>query len=263
MLASKHKLFVAAVAYAIFAAPGGAQADDSDASEDSMAGRHVLEIGVGGGLRLMSDTPERLDVQMGGQLGGRVALDLIHIRADVSVLIPDPSNPERLQIRGDARLLFLIVQDFTWRSTAAGELFRLFAGLGGEVDLPDDVGHLMMGVGFAMNRLGPTGENTRQPTESYGGYAGITARVHFWEIRDELRVTVHAMLNPSAFVVSLDLGQMFDQLTVGATISNRLYLQALREGPFSVGPELVVSYEGLLEGPVVYATLGLSGTLGL
>jgi len=256
-----YELGAFAVLAVCLAVPGLAHADDADT--DSMSGRHVLEIGVGGGMNLMSDAPEGLDVRVGGQLGGRLALDLVHLRADASVLIPDPTHMDRLQIRGDARLLFLVVRDFTWRTTAAGELLRVFAGLGGEVDLPEDSGHLMMDFGFAMHRLGPLGENGREPTESYGGYVGITARMHIWEIRDELRVAVHGMLNPSDFVLSLDVGQMFGQLTVGATVSNRLYLQALREGAFSVGPELVFSYEGLLEGPVVYATLGLSGTLGL
>lgn len=237
-----------------------ARADEGD---DSAAARHVLEVGVGGGLGMMSDSPSTLDVDYGGQMGARAALDLIHVRADATALIPDLSHPDQFQIRGDARLLFAVVHDFTWRRTGAGELLRLFAGVGGEVDLPDDFGHLMLDVGFAMHRLSPLDGNDRLIEESYGAYAGLTLRMHFWEIRDELRLAGHAMVDPRDLVLSLDVGSMFEQLRPGFTASNRLYLQALREGAFSVGPELVVSYEGLLAGPVVYATLGLAGTLGL
>jgi len=256
---TRRRSLVLAVAASLLAAP--ARADESDT--DTMADRHVLEVEVAAALSMMSDSPERIDVDYGARLDGRVMLDLIHVRADATASIPDLSRPDRFQIRADGRLLFVIAHDFTWRTTGAGELLRLFGGLGGEVDLPDDFGHLMLSAGFAMHRMSPLDGNETLRFEEYGAYAGLTLRMHVWEIRDELRLAVHAMVDPSDFVLSLDVGSMFEQLEVGFTGSNRLYVQALREDAVSLGPELVVSYEGLLAGPVFYVTLGLAGTLSL
>ena len=68
-------------------------------------------------------------------------------------------------------------------------------------------------------------------------------------------------------MISLDLAfspeQILAGLQFGVTASNRLYIQALREGVVSLGPELMIQYEHLVEGPAIVATLGLSGTLGI
>jgi hypothetical protein len=188
-------------------------------------------------------------------------VDLTHVRADASFVLLDPTRPELFQLRGDARLLFVVVHDFTLRRTEAGELIRLLAGLGGEIDLPDDVGHLMLNLGFAMTRLGGFDAVARQSSETYGAYAGVTARVHFWEVRDELRIAVHAMTEPPE--LSLDVGSIFDGFQAGFTASNRLYLQALREGVVSLGPQLDVQVETMARGLVVIASLSIAGTLGI
>ena len=237
----------------------------SASADDDGHGRHRVELSVGGGLSWMSDAPEQLDLQVGGQLSARAMVDLIHVRGEAWATMPDPSRPDRFQLRADARLLFVTVHDFTWRRTDAGELFRLMGGLGGEIDLPDDYGHLMLNLGFAMTRLGSFEGVERPFSEAYGGYAGVTARLHFWEIRNELRVAVHGMMPPPELTLDLAFSpeQILAGLQFGVTASNRLYVQALREGVISLGPELVVQYEHLVEGPVFLATLGVSGTLGI
>ena len=242
------------------ATAGPARADDEEAS-DGMAGRHRIELELAGGACWVSDDPDHLDVGIGGQLSARAMLDLTHVRADASFLLLDPTRPEFFQLRGDARLLFVVVHDFTWRRTEAGELIRLLGGLGGEIDLPDDVSHLMLDVGFAMARMGKFDEVACQSSESYDAYAGVTARVHFWEVRDELRIAVHGMTEPPE--LSLDVGAMFDGFQAGFTASNRLYVQALREGVVSLGPQLDVEVETLRQGVVVVASLGIAGTLGI
>jgi hypothetical protein len=121
----------------------------------------------------------------------------------------------------------------------------------------------MLDVGFAMVRAGSFDNVDRPFDESYGGYVGLTARLHFWEIRDELRVAVHAMMRPPTIGPDFSVGGLFAQLQPGVTASNRLYVQALREGAVSVGPELSSQIEMLLAGPVFVGTLGLSGTIGL
>ncbi len=63
--------------------------------------------------------------------------------------------------------------------------------------------------------------------------------------------------------LSLDVGSMFDGFSAGCTVSNRLYVQALREGVVSLGPELAVQVETTDQGPVILATLSVAGTLGL
>jgi hypothetical protein len=241
--------------------PAPARADGE--ATDAMADRHVLELTLGGGMSLVSDDPARLDLGVGGQLAGRAMVDVEHARVDARVVMRDPSRPDRFQLRGDGRLLFLAVHDFTWRVSDAGELLRLFGGVGGEITLPGDVGELTLSLGFAMVRLGSAPEVERQLSESYGPYAGLTARLRFWEIRDELRVAVHGLVHPSDFGLALDLAPMIEQLALGVTVSNRLYLQALRAGGLSAGPELTIQYEGLLEGEVVFATLGIAGTFAL
>lgn len=55
---------------------------------------------------------------------------------------------------------------------------------------------------------------------------------------------------------------MFDGFRTGFTASNRLYVQALREGVVSLGPQLDVQVEYLPEGPVILATLSVAGTFG-
>lgn len=247
-------------------APATARADDRDGSSDSASGRHLVEVGVGGGMLWISDDPDGVDVQVAGQLSARVAIDLIHVRAEAWAVMPDPTRPDRFQLRADGRLLFVTVHDFTWRRTDAGETLRLLAGLGGEVDLPDDTGHLMLNLGFAMTRRAGVDGTAVPVSEGYGAYAGVTARLHLWEIRDELRVAVHAMTHPPTLEVSADglnMDALLGGITVGATVSNRLYVQALREGVVSLGPELNAQLDLLLEGPAFQWTLGVAGTLGL
>ncbi|HJL18101.1 MAG TPA: hypothetical protein RMH99_20730 [Sandaracinaceae bacterium LLY-WYZ-13_1] len=257
------KRAIAVVVLVLSSLPSPAVAQDE--GDDGMASRHRFELGVSAGLSWISDAPDRFDLGLGGQLGARTMVDLIHVRGDASFLMPDPTRPDHMQLRADARLLFLVAHDFTWRRSDAGELIRLMAGLGGEIDLPADVGHLMMSVGFAMTRLGAIGGSDGQLQESYGAYAGLAARLHFWEIRDELRVAVHGMMPPPELALSLDFSvdSIFAELTAGVTASNRLYVQALREGPISLGPELLVQVEQLPSGFVVLSTLGVSGTLGI
>ncbi|MEZ4340107.1 MAG: hypothetical protein R3B82_26090 [Sandaracinaceae bacterium] len=247
-----------AIAFVALAVVPTARADEGG------GGRHRLEVAVLGGMSWMSE-PERLDVELGGQIGARAMLDLIHVRAEAWAVMPDPTRPDLFQLRGDARLLFVTVHDFTWRRTEQGELLRLLAGLGGEIDLPDDVGHLMLDVGFAMTRLGAIDGEGRAFSEAYGAFAGVTARMHFWEIRNELRLAVHAMMHPPELVLSLDfdVGSLFQGLTPGVTASNRLYLQVLREDVISLGPQLDVQVDVLLEGTSVSWNLGIAGTLGL
>jgi len=249
----------ASILLTLLTIPLSAQADDDG------HGRHRIEVGVGGGMSWLSDAPEDLDLQVGGQLSARAMVDLIHVRGEAWAMIPDPSRPDLFQLRGDARLLFVTVHDFTWRRSDSGELFRLMAGLGGEIDLPEDVGHLMLNLGFAMTRLGSFDGVERPFSEAYGGYAGVTARLHFWEIRNELRVAVHGMMPPPELTLDLAFSpeQILAGLQFGVTASNRLYIQALREGVVSLGPELMIQYEHLVEGPAIVATLGLSGTLGI
>lgn len=241
-----------ALALALLGAPAGARADDP-------ARRHVLEVSAGGGLSWISTEPERVDLRVGGQLSARVALDLVHARADVRGVMPDPSVPDRFSLRADGRLLFLALHDLTWRRTEGAELLRIYGGLGGDIDLPDGVGHLMLGAGVAALRLA----RDHAFSEAYGAYAGATLRLRFWEIRDELRVAVHGVTAPPALGPGFGVDQVFAGLRAGVTVENRLYVQALREGVASLGPELIVSFEELLEGPVLVATLGLAGTLGL
>ncbi len=237
---------------------------DASARADEAGARHRIELAVSGGVGWWSE-PEALDVALGGQIGARALVDLIHVRAEAWLSIPDPTRPDRLQVRADGRLLFVTVHDFTLPRTEQGEVLRLLAGLGGEIDLPDDTGHLMLNVGFAMTRLGGNGDGGRAFGEAYGGYAGVTLRLHFWEIRNELRLAVHAMMHPPELVLApdFDAGSLFEGLTPGVTASNRLYLQVLRDGVVSLGPQLDGQVEMLLEGVALSWTLGVAGTLGL
>ncbi len=237
-------------------APARAQADGE---------RHLLEVAVGGGMSWQSADPTRMDVAPGGQLSARAMVDVTHARLDARYLMLDPSRPDWFDLRGDARLLFVTVHDVTWRRTADGELLRLFAGLGGEIDLPDDFGHLMLNVGFAMTRFGGYDGVERPLTEAYGAYAGVTGRIHFGPVRDELRIAVHGMTVPPELSLELALEpmQVFDDLVAGVTASNRLYVEVIAEDVITVGPELFVSIEQLVDGPVIQGTLGVSGTLGL
>lgn len=234
-------------------------------SADDGGERHELELALGGGLSWQSADPSNLDFSPGGALTARAMVDLGHARFDARAMMLDPTRPELFEVRGDARVLFVTVHDLTWRRTASGELFRLFAGLGGEIDLPDDVAHLMLNLGFAMTRHGGFDQLERPLTEAYGAYAGVTLRAHFGEFRDELRVAGHAMMVPPELDLELALAPetIFDGLVGGATVSNRMYLQVIREGVISAGPELFLSFEQLVDGPVFQGTLGVSGTLGL
>ena len=266
-VASRAHLYLALGAATLVAsalATSAASADEGETSNhDTMSGRHRLELAVGGGLSWISDRPDGIDVAVGGQLSARAMFDLVHVRAEAWMIVPDPSRPDLFQLRGDARLLFLTVHDFTLRRGDGGELLRLFAGVGGEIDLPDDVGHLMLNTGFAMIRSGGIDAMERPFDEAYGAYVGLTARLHFWEIRDELRVAVHGMMRPPTIGLDFSVGGLLAQLEGGVTASNRLYVQALREGVVSLGPELQAQFEVLPAGPVFLWTLGVSGTLGL
>ena len=227
-------------------------------------GRHLFELAVGGGMSWQSLEPTEVDVEVGGALQTRVMVDVVHARAEGRFLIVDPSRPELFDIRADARLLFVTVHDFTWRRTSQGELLRLFAGLGGDIDIGDHF-HLMLNLGFAMTRLGGFDGLERQLTETYGAYAGVVGRLHIGPVRDELRLAGHAMMQPPelSFELALAPETIFDELEGGLTASNRLYVEALREGVISIGPELFFSVEQLVGGPVFQGTLGVSGTLGI
>lgn len=222
--------------------------------------RHLFELGIGGGLSMISPDPSTLDVQAGGQLGARMMLDVEHARFDARAVLPDPTRPEEWWVRADARLLFLVVHDFTWRRTPRTELLRVYGGLGPDIELPEGVGHLMIDAGAAVVHLYRDG----QPfSESYGAYAGFTLRLSFWEIRDELRFAVHGITAPPEIDLGFSIDSVVNGLRAGMLIENRFYLQVLREGAASLGPELVVSYEDLLEGPAFTLTLGVSGVLGV
>ena len=227
--------------------------------------RRRLVLAVSGGAAWMSDVPGRLDVELGGQLGARLMIDLDVARAEASLLIPDASRPDRFQLRADGRLLFVTVHELTLRRTGAGELLRLFAGVGGDVELPDRAGALSLGLGFAMNRLGAFDDVERPMSETYGAYVGVTLRLRIGEVQNELRVAAHAMMRPPPLVLApdFDLEQLAAGLAPGITASNRLYLQALREGSFSAGPQLDAQLETMLEGVVLVWTLGIAGTLGI
>lgn len=232
-------------------------------AQDPASARHHLELAVGGGLHLVGDPPENpANLVAGGQLGARVLVDLVHARLEASGLLPDPSRPELFQLRGHARLLFVTLHDFTWRRGPHGELVRVLAGLGGEIDL-GDVGHLMLDLGVALVRLGSTELATRPFSESYGGYAGVTLRLRVGEVRDELRVAVHGLAHPPVLGPGFSIDAMVASIAGGVTASNRFYVQVLREGVISLGPEVHAQLEMLLEGLVVVSTVGIAGTLGL
>lgn len=249
---------VAVLAVAALASAASAQEEGEGPSR-----RHVMELGLGGGALFATDAPEDVDMRIRGALRGRLALDLTHARFDAAVTMSDPSVPDRLTVRGDGRLLFLAVHDFTWRRSDAGELIRLFGGVGGDIDLPDGIGQLMLSVGVAGVRLGPLEGTARALTESYGLYAGLTLRLRLWEIRDELRVAVHGLSQIPEITPELNVALVLEGLEPGVTVQNRMYIQAVRAGSFSFGPELVVSFEQMLGGPVFVSTLGLMGTLGI
>jgi hypothetical protein len=236
-----------------------ANAEEPSAPRDAGA-RQLLELSVGGGLSWISPDPEHMDLGLGGQLNVRAAVDVVHARFDATATLPDPSRPELWWLRTDGRLLFIAVHDLTWRRTPDTELVRLYGGVGGDIDFPDNVAHLMLGAGAAILRLSRTG---RELSEAYGAYAGATLRVHFWEIRNELRVVVHAITAPPTLSLGFSMDQVFANLRVGTMIENRLYLQALREDVISLGPEIVFSFEDMLEGSVIVMTLGISGQLGV
>jgi hypothetical protein len=232
----------------------------SPAAAQDGGDRHLFELGIGGGLALISDDPAALDVQAGGQLDARLMLDVDHARFDARAVLPDPTRPEEWWVRADGRLLFITVRDFTWRDTPHADLLRFYGGVGGEVELPEGVGHLMIDAGAAVLHL----QRQAQPlSEAYGAYAGFTLRLSFWEIRDELRFAVHGITAPPAIGPSFSIDSILNGLRAGVLLENRFYLQGLREGPLSLGPELVISYEDLLEGPELLVTLGVSGVLGL
>lgn len=232
-------------------------------ADDDASARHVFELAVGGGLSWSSPNPERLDLSLGGQLSGRAMLELDVLRLEGNAVIPDASRPDLAQLRGAGRLLFVTVHDVTWRRSSANELLRIMAGFGGEVGLPEDSGALVLGIGFAMVHLDPADGSGQPRSELYGAYAGLALRLRLWEIRDELRIAAHAMMPPPDVLAVAGGADVFAGLVGGVTVSNRLYLQALREGPISAGPELFVQVEQLPTGPVVLATLGLTVTLGL
>ncbi|MGE0785109.1 MAG: hypothetical protein AB7S26_05425 [Sandaracinaceae bacterium] len=251
-----QRLLLALASLVVLASP--ARADDDP-------WRHRVEVAVGGGMSFQSAAPERFDMGIGGQLNGRAMLDLIHVRFDARYLMLDPSRPDLFELRGDGRLLFITIHDLTWRRTSTGELLRLFAGLGGEFDLPEHSGYMTLNVGFAMTRLGGFEQVARDFTEAYGAFAGVTTRLHIGPVRDELRVAVHAMMAPPelTLALALDPDSIFDQLVPGVTASNRIYLEVLSESVISCGPELFVSFEQLVEGLVMQGTLGVSGTLAI
>jgi hypothetical protein len=201
---------------------------------------------------------------MGGALSARAMVDVTHARLDARYLLRDPTRPDRFELRGDARLLFVTVHDVTWRRSERGELLRLLAGFGGEIDI-EDAAHLMLNLGFAMSRHGGYDQVERPLTEAYGGYVGATLRLHVGAVRDELRLAAHAMMTPPepTLELALDPGSVFDGLVFGVTASNRLFVELLSEGPLTLGPELFVSFGQLVDGPLFQATLGLGGVLGL
>ncbi|MBX3273692.1 MAG: hypothetical protein KF729_25735 [Sandaracinaceae bacterium] len=254
-----------AIAILVLAVSGHALDARAEDEPEPPNPRRRLALAVSGGAAWMSDAPGQLDVAMGGQLGARVMVDLDLARAEASFVIPDASRPERFQLRADGRLLFVSIHELTLRRTGAGELLRLFAGIGGDVDLPDGAGALGLGLGFAMNRLGAFDDVERPMSEAYGGYVGLTLRLRVGEVQNDLRVAVHAMMPPPSLALSLDFGpeQLFAGLEPGVTASNRLYVQALREGSFSAGPQLDAQLETMFGGVVLLWTLGIAGTLGI
>lgn len=223
----------------------------------------LVEVGVGGGLRWLSPDPGALDVGIGGQLSLDATLDLGFARAAGLAVMPDPARPDHLHVAANARVLFVMVHDFTWRRTGVNELLRLMAGVGGTVGLPDGIGELDLGVGFAMIHLAGSGATDQPLDESYGAYAGAALRLRLGPVRDELRIAVHGLLRPPGAAPVTGLGDLFGGFAGGVTGSNRLYVEGLVEGPVSLGPELLVAVEQLHDGPVLLATLGLRGTIGV
>jgi hypothetical protein len=237
-------------------APSPARADDeADA-------RHGLELTVGGGVSLSSERPEELQLAPGGQFTARAMLDLGEFRFDAWGFMPDATRPELFHVRGDARVFFLTLHDFTMRRTPEAELVRFMAGVGSESDIPGGAGRLMFDLGVIGVRVGRANAGPRPVNEAYGAYLGLTMRLRVGEVRDELRIAAHGMTRPTAFPLGFSVDAMFASMAWGVTASNRFYVQAVRAGPFSMGPEVHVQLEMLVEGMVFTSTVGAAGTLG-
>lgn len=233
-------------------------------AEDRPDARHRLEVAAAVGASLLGDHPEEpRQLDPGGALGGRALVDLGEASVEAWAFFPDPSQPERFQLRGRGRLFFLTLHDLTLRRSASGELLRVLAGLGGELALPDDAGHLIFDVGVAAVRLGSTETVTRSFSESYGAYVGLALHLRAGEVRNDLRLAVHGLVPLPLAGSGFSLDAALASVVGGVTTSNRLYVQSYREGAASAGPELHTQVEMLVEGLVVVTTVGIAGVVGL
>jgi len=229
------------------------------AGVQAQSAHRFFEASAGGGLSWISPDPSQLDLSVGGQLSGRVAIDVLQARAEAQIIVPDPTRWENLFLRADGRLLVLTVHDLTYRRDVSGELIRFQAGFGGDIDMPDQSGHLMIDAGFSMIRHAPS---TGVFTEAYGAYLGATLRLHIGPVTNETRFALHAMFPPPQISLDFSLDTVWASIQGGVTVSDRIYLHVIEEGPVSAGPELLVQVEQLPEGAVILSTLSVVGTLG-
>jgi hypothetical protein len=254
-----HRI-LAVVLLLVAAAPAAAQEVD-----DAPADRERFALALGGGLAWQSATPDGFDLSLGGQAAAHLRLEVDPVfRLDGDLLVPDLAHPDRLQAQSQARLLFVVVQDFTYRRCADATLLRAMAGFGGDIGLPDDIGIVGLNVGGAMLHLEGHDQRIRQ---AYGAYAGVHFRLRLGPVESDLSVAVQTMwVAPEEVTTDMmegGLGGLFDTLQWGVTARERFYLALFESDVVSVGPVLTVQYETLFDGAAFVGTLGIAGRVGL
>ncbi|MGF1468379.1 MAG: hypothetical protein ACFCGT_19830 [Sandaracinaceae bacterium] len=233
--------------------PAGAPAAETPADAET------LQVALGIGPSALSDTLGRTHFATGFEYHAWARIDAWWASLDGSIRALDGTSPDRFQVQASAYLLFLMVQDFTFRESAGGNLLRLMAGLGGQINLQR--GSLQIGLGVATQRFGGPRQTS---TEAYGAYVGFALHLHLGPVQNDLSLAVHGIAPPpDLYAMSVGTYDLWRELRIGVTSVNRTFVQLFRVGPAAIGLEMTLQWEDLLDGRVLFGTVGGGVRLGV
>lgn len=216
-------------------------ADEVNAGSEERVG-DTLRLSIGSGLGIDGSAAAGA-----ASLDGRVEVDASVAHLTIAATAVERGTSSWTRLRGHADLLFLFVHEARLRYEQGQREVLAMGGLGfrsGDERL--DIGVSLGGMYFHDT------SSTWLFQAAAGAYLGGHLRIRIGRVASELRAAGFVALaaEPPALEALRDrpMASMAPRVSNGLLLTEHLYYEAHRSGPFSLGPELAMSYEQLPDG---------------